>query len=109
MALHHVKPGEVADLNPLGTKLGDTKTSALAKTAAFEAIRIVVPSGKVIPAHEVAGEITLYCLEGRAILQLDHQNIEMSAGQWLYLDGGVRHAIEGIENSAFLLTILFVR
>ena len=78
MALHHVKPGEVADLAPLGSRLCDTKTSALAKSNSFEAIRLVVPAGKEIPAHDVPGEITLHCLEGRAILQLDRETIERS-------------------------------
>ncbi|AGK56692.1 cupin [Hyphomicrobium denitrificans 1NES1] len=109
MALHHVKPGEVADLAPLGSKLCDTKTSALAKSNSFEAIRLVVPAGKEIPAHDVPGEITLHCLEGRAALQLDRETIELSAGQWAYLEGGQRHTVKGIEDSSLLLTILFVR
>lgn len=109
MALYHVKPGEIADLAPLAEKLTDTKTNALAKTASFEAIRMVVPAGKEIPAHDVPGEITLHCLEGRALLQLDQKTLELSTGQWVYLEGGRRHAVKGIEDSSLLLTILFVR
>ena len=109
MALHHIKPGEVADLAPLQEKLGDTKTSALAKSNSFEAIRLVVPAGKEIPVHEVPGERTLHCLEGRALLQLDSETIELSTGQWVYLEGGKRHAVKGIEDTSLLLTILFVR
>ena len=55
------------------------------------------------------GEITLHCLEGRALLQLDSETIELSTGQWLYLEGGKRHAVKGIEDTSLLLTILFVR
>jgi len=109
MALHHVQSGEIADLAPLGEKLSDTKTSALAKSDSFEAIRLVVPAGREVPAHEVPGEITLHCLEGRALLQLDHESIELSAGQWIYLEGGKRHAVKGIDDCSLLLTILFVR
>lgn len=109
MALHHVKPGEAADLAPLGANIANAKTSALARSQAFEAIRLIVPAGKIIPEHEVEGEITLYCVEGRAELHVGAQKIEMSTGQWLYLEGGQRHSLKGIEDSAFLLTILFIR
>jgi quercetin dioxygenase-like cupin family protein len=110
MALRHIKPGEVADLTPLGDRLSDTKTSALAKSDTFEAIRLIVPAGKEIPTHDVPGEITLHCLEGRVLVPLDQeQTIELSAGQWIYLEGGKRHALRGVEDSSLLLTIIFVR
>lgn len=109
MALHHVKPGEVADLGPLDKKHSDAKTSAIAKTNSFEAIRLIVKAGSELPAHGVTGEITLHCLEGHVALQLDDQTVELSAGQWIYLEGGRRHAVKGIEDSSLLLTILFAR
>jgi quercetin dioxygenase-like cupin family protein len=108
MALHHVKPGEIVDLKPLGEKLNGTKTSALAKSDSFEAIRLVVPAGKEIAAHVVPGEITLHCLEGRILLELDDETIELAASEWVYLEGGKRHALKGVEDSSLLLTILFV-
>jgi len=107
MALRHVKPGEIADLTPLGKNFGDAKSNAIAKSNSFEAIRLVVPAGKEIPAHDVAGEIMLHCLEGCVALQLDHEVIQLTAGHWAYLEGGQRHALIGIENSSLLLTILF--
>jgi quercetin dioxygenase-like cupin family protein len=107
MALNHLKPGDVANLAPLGNKLADAKTSALAKSNSFETIRLVVPAGKTIPAHDVPGEITLHCLEGRAAIQLDDRVIELSAGEWTFLEGGRRHAVRGIEDASLLLTILF--
>ncbi|MBJ6125542.1 cupin [Microvirga splendida] len=107
MALNHVKSGEIVDLRPLGERLPGAKTTALAKTEAFEAIRLVVPAGRDIAPYEVAGPITLHCLEGRVVLELPDAGVELSAGQWIYLDGGVRHALKGLENSSLLLTILF--
>lgn len=109
MALHHVKPGEIADLAPLGKNLRDAKTSAIAKSNSFEAIRLVIPAGKEIPTHDVPGEIMLHCLEGRVALQLDEKTIELAAGQWAYLEGSQHHAVKGIEDSSLLLTILFAR
>jgi quercetin dioxygenase-like cupin family protein len=109
MALDHVRSGDVVDLQPLGKDLTGTKTAALVKTEAFEAVRLIVPSGRSIAAHEVPGPITLHCLEGRVTIALPDAEVELSAGQWVYLEGGVRHALQGIENASLLLTLLFVQ
>ena len=109
MALNHVKSGDVVDLQPLDERLAGAKTTALVKTEAFEAIRLVVAAGRDIAPHEVPGPITLQGLEGRVLLELLDTSLELSAGQWVYLDGGVRHSLKGLETSSLLLTILFVR
>lgn len=107
MALHHAKAGEVVDLRPLGSGVADAKTRALVKSEAFEAVHLVVRSGVEIPSHSVAGNITLHCLEGRVLLGLAEGQVELSAGDWIYLEGGAPHSVRGIEDSALLLTILF--
>jgi len=109
MALRHVKSGEAVDLGPLGNGLQTAKTKALVKTDAFEACQLIILAGKEIPPHDVPGNITLHCLEGRVQLVLEQNTIELPAGQWIYLDGGERHAVVGIEDSSLLLTILFDR
>lgn len=107
MGLHHAKAGEVVDLRPLGNNLKDAKTAAIIKAESFEAIRLVVLAGREIPSHEVSGNITLHCLEGRVSLGLNDSEIELSAGDWVYLDGGEAHSVKGIEDSSILLTIFF--
>jgi quercetin dioxygenase-like cupin family protein len=107
MAIHHASPGEVVDLRPLGEALSRARTTAIVKSEAFEAVRLIVHAGTEIDAHQVPGPIMLHCLEGRVILGLDATSLELSAGQWIYLDGGAKHSVRGIENSSLLLTILF--
>ena len=107
MALHHAKPGEVVDLRPLGGGLRDARTTAIVKSRTFEVVRLVVPAGAEISPHKVPGAITLHCLEGRAVLGLASSEIELKAGEWLYLDGGEAHSVKGLEESCLLLTILF--
>ncbi|MFC7498550.1 cupin [Enterovirga sp. GCM10030262] len=104
MALPHAKPGEVVNLRPLGEELGNTKTSALVKSDRFEAVRLIVPAGTTIPSHEVPGYLTLHCLEGRVVL---NPSVELCAGDWLFLDRGAPHSIQGLEDSSLLLTIFF--
>ncbi|PWG01744.1 cupin domain-containing protein [Sphingosinicella humi] len=106
MALKHANPGEVVDLRPLGSGLKDAKTSALVKSDRFEAVRLIVPAGTTIPPHKVEGFLTLHCLEGRVVLGIG-KDIELQAGDWIYLERGAAHSVRGLEDSSLLLTILF--
>jgi quercetin dioxygenase-like cupin family protein len=107
LAMHHANPGEVFDLAPLGSNLKDARTTAIVKSEAFEVVRLIVHAGVDIKTHQVDGPITLHCLEGRALLSLPKTTLELSGGQWVYLEGGVPHSIRGIEDTSLLLTILF--
>jgi len=73
----------------------------------FEAIRLIVPAGTEIPSHRVPGEITLHCLEGHVALGLAGTEVELKAGEWMYLEGGADHSVRGLEDSSVLLTIMF--
>lgn len=106
MALEHARPGQAIDVKPLGAGLGGSKTSTLIKTPHLEVIRVVLPKGKKIPPHKVAGEITVQCLEGRIAFRAGDGQTELAAGQMLYLEGGAAHALEGLEDASVLVTIL---
>lgn len=80
MALDHAGPGEVVDLNPLGLAIASSKTSALVKTDRFEAVRLVVLAGTMIPSHQVSGYFTLLCLEGRVVLGPDETCCRRATG-----------------------------
>ena len=105
MALEHAESGEVFDLQPLGDQLKSSFTRAIVKTDSFEVIRLIVHAGERIPEHKVTGAITLHCLEGRAHLELEDSSIDLAANDWVYLEGGVLHAVSATEDSALLLTI----
>lgn len=107
MALKHAEPGEVVDLRPLGDRLASAKTSAIVRTSRFEAVRLVVPADTEIPSHQVAGPITIHCIEGHAQLCLLAGVIDLRAGDWVYLEGSEPHSVKGIEDASLLLTILF--
>jgi quercetin dioxygenase-like cupin family protein len=107
MSLHHARAGEIVDLRPLGSALKSAKNTAIVKSERFEAIRMIVRAGETIPPHKVAGNITLHCLEGRVRLSLERSVLELSAGEWVYLDRGETHSVDGMEDASLLLTILF--
>lgn len=105
MAIPHAQPGEIIPL-VLGTSLTGSKTTTLVKTASLELIRLVLPAGKAIPSHTAPGEITVQCLEGRIAFTAAGRTQELGAGQLLYLAAGEPHAVQGIEDSSVLVTIL---
>jgi len=107
MALHHATSGELVHLPPIHGS--ETQTAALVKSPAFEAIHLVVKAGETIPAHHVEGSLTLYCIEGMVAVDTGEEAVKMRAGDWLYLDPHVRHALHGLADTALLLTILFDR
>jgi len=106
MAFPHAKPAEVIDVRPLGARLRDTQTTTLVKTDALEVIRLVLPAGKEIQRHKVAGEITVQCLEGDVVFTTEQSKCELTAGNLLYLSGSDDHALRAVEDSALLVTIL---
>lgn len=105
MALHHATSGEIVHLTRVSAPAA--QTSALVKSAAFEAIHLVVKAGDTIPTHQVEGAITLYCIEGAVSIDAEGRSVEMHPHDWLYLDPHVPHAVRALADSALLLTILF--
>lgn len=105
MALPHAQPIEPVDVRPLGDRLGAERSTALFKSEDLEVIRLVLDTGECVPPHQVAGEATLQCLEGR--LRVDAQGREqvLQAGQLLYVPGGLPHAITALSPASALLTI----
>lgn len=106
MAIPHAKPGEVIDIRPLGSALAEARTTTLVKTKTLEIIRLVIPSGKDIPAHQVHGEITVLCLEGRVAFTAGNTTRDLKAGQLLYLSSDEPHSLHAMEDASVLVTIL---
>ena len=105
MSLEHAQPGEVIDIRPLGNLLFGSRTAVLIKTKTLEVMRLIVPAGKEIHGHKVAGELTVQCLEGRVEIDMGDEPRDLSAGQMLYLQSNQVHSVRGLEDSSLLLTI----
>lgn len=109
MAISHAKPTEVIDLKPLGDEIPNTKTYTLFKTNAMEVLRLVMPAGKQIAEHKAPGEITVLCLEGQVRFTARGAAQTLDQNQMLYLETAEPHALEAIEDSTVLVTIVFQR
>lgn len=108
MALQHAAPHEPWDVAPLAERLAATPTSALFKSRQLEVIRLVLAAGKSLPAHKVAGEITLQCIEGKIRIDAQGREQRLGAGQLMYLPAGEVHAVTALSDASALLTIVLV-
>lgn len=106
MAIAHAAPGQLVDVQPLGSQLCEARTVALFKTGELEVMRLVMPAGKTVPSHKVKGEITIHCLEGQIDLMAGGQTQRMKAGQLVWLEGSVDHALTAVQNASLLVTIV---
>lgn len=106
MAIAHAASGQLIDVQPLADQLCDARTVALFKSNDLEVMRLVMPAGKTMPSHWVKGEITIHCLEGEVDLMAGGLTQRMKAGQLVWLEGGVDHALKAVQNSSLLVTIV---
>ena len=104
MALSHAAPGQVVDI--LGSAVPSAQTLALFKSSELEVMRLILPAGKVVPSHQVAGEITVQCLEGSFEFTAEGRTQLMRAGQLLHLSGGAEHSLVALEDASALVTIV---
>jgi quercetin dioxygenase-like cupin family protein len=106
MAIHHASSGELIDIRPLNDRLKTTSTAALFKSSHLEVSRTVLRAGMDVPPHDVAGEMTVQCLEGRIELTAAGTTHSMRAGDLICLAGGETHSLNAIEDSSVLITML---
>ena len=85
------------------------KTGHNAKTLLkFDNLRVVLAAlkaGSSIPPHQTEGRISIHTLQGRIQVRAEGRTFNLPAGGLLALDQGLRHDVEALEDSAFLLTI----
>jgi quercetin dioxygenase-like cupin family protein len=67
---------------------------------------MVLLAGKVLPKHKAPGEIMVQCIEGDVTFTTMGQAKRLLAGDMLYLAAGEIHALEAVNDSSLLLTIL---
>jgi quercetin dioxygenase-like cupin family protein len=108
MAIAHAHSGDVVSFRPLGERLAQAVTTTLVKTGRLEVLRLVLPGGKHIRRHRVAGEVVLQCLEGKVKVDLEDRSVELTPGDLVYLDGHRPHDLQAILDSSVLVTILLV-
>ena len=106
MSIPHALSGEAIDVTPYGSHLPEQRTVALFKSDQLEVMRLVLATGKTMPTHRVAGEITIQCLEGELDVEAYGERTLLRAGQLLFLHGAVPHSVTARTPASALVTIV---
>ncbi len=109
MAIPHAAPGERIDLHPDDGGGERPGSVALIRDEHFEVFRLVMEAGKALPEHEVASLITIQCLRGRVRVAMRGREEVLPGGSMMYLGSGEPHALEALEDSSVLVTMLVAR
>jgi quercetin dioxygenase-like cupin family protein len=80
-------------------------SKTLVKQQDFRIVLVLMKADTRMSEHRAEARISIHALRGRMRVHLQGHKIELTAGQLLALDCGLRHDVESLEESAFLLTI----
>ncbi|MEO8528235.1 MAG: hypothetical protein ABI435_04085 [Pseudolysinimonas sp.] len=93
-------------LRALPLESGRVRSRRLFKTADLTVLGVAIDAGAVLREHVAAVPILIQVVDGRVALELRRQRLELPVGAMVHVDGNVRHAVEGLEPSRFLLLLL---
>jgi len=81
------------------------RAEILVKTDTLRVVLVTMLSGGFMHEHDAPGPITIHVLRGAMNVSVEGQARVLGAGELISLAPGVEHAVEGVEDGAFLLTI----
>ena len=97
---------EVAQLHEEAAWLhGGRNAKTLVKESDFRIVLIALRAGERMEEHQAAGRISVQTLAGHVRLHAAGVDMDLPAGRLVSLERDVPHAVEALEESAFLLTI----
>lgn len=103
MALVHAKSGQVISVAPLRETLAESRSSAILKSEQLEIIRSILHAGKRVHEHQVPGELTLQCIEGKVEFSVGGRTQVMVPGDLVHLGPKVAHSLHALADSSMLL------
>ncbi len=81
----------------------------LVKRDDLRVVLFAMEPGATLKEHHVDGSITAHVLQGEIRFRTPAQDCTLQAGQMLPLERSIKHTVESVGDSAFLLTISWPR
>lgn len=85
---------------------GTRNAITLVKHGPLRVVLTVLRSGTSVEEHHAVGPLTLHVLSGVLRVRTAGRAVEMEPGTLLALEAGLRHEVEALEESAFLLSLV---
>ena len=96
---------EIEQLRSEGRWQSGHTAKTLVKYPDLRVVLIVMKAGGRLEKHRAEGLISVQTLDGRIRFNTAEGTVELAAAQMLTLESGIPHDVDGIIDSAFLLTI----
>lgn len=106
MSIPHAQPGQPMSVTPFAADLLQQRTVALFKSEQLEVMRLVLLAGKCMPSHQVAGELTIQCIEGRLDVAVEGKSTVLQPGQLMFVLGAMPHSVTALEDASALVTLV---
>ncbi|HET7854097.1 MAG TPA: cupin domain-containing protein [Candidatus Methylomirabilis sp.] len=85
---------------------GSRNAITLVKKGALRMVLTALRKGTKLHEHHASGSLTLQVVSGSVRFQAAERTLEMGTGEVVVLESGVKHEVEALEESAFLLTLV---
>src|SRR5215471_4318944 len=83
----------------------DRNARTLIEEPEFRVVLTALKLGAKLQPHQTAGWVSILVSEGQLRVSVGGTDIDVPVGSVLVLARGERHAVEALEDSAFLLTV----
>jgi quercetin dioxygenase-like cupin family protein len=77
----------------------------LLKGQRLRVVLVALHAGATIPSHHTDSPISVQVIEGALTVRTEAQTLTLHPGHLLTLQAGIPHAVDAVEESAFLLTM----
>jgi len=81
------------------------RSAVLAKNEHVRIVLAVLERGEALQEHETEGQITVTVVHGAICFDALQERVRLTAGGLLTLRPGIRHSVEALEDSAFVITV----
>ena len=99
---------EIAELRQdLSRSSGQRSAKTLAKIGGLRLTLVYLDKNAALVPEASDGGATLQVIEGRLRIQVDGTQHELGPGELIVLEQNLREPIQGVERSAFLITVLW--
>ncbi len=96
---------EIERFPPDAGSVARHRAEILIKTATLRVVLVTMLTGGEMHEHAAPGPTTIQVLRGSIRLTIDDVAQDLNEGHLISLAGGVQHAVNGIADGAFLMTI----
>jgi quercetin dioxygenase-like cupin family protein len=81
------------------------RSAVLAKNEYVSIVLAVLARGEALQEHQTEGQITVTVVQGAIRFDALNERVRLNAGGLLTLRPGIRHSVEALEDSAFVITV----